>query len=202
MHQPLVNEPEIGPIRRLPYVDLILDRLQNKDGDLALAFGRHVHWGFWDDPKRADGSIADFTVASERLCSRLLGAGCVAHGHDVLDAGCGFGGTLATLNETLAPIRLHGINIDERQVARAVATVPPSPGNTIDFVHGDACRLPFADRSFDREAGHPAKRRRPASAQCKDVSGVPASAARGGSAVAGPRASRPERTTFTATRCS
>ena len=59
--------------------------------------------------------------------------------------------TLANLNETLAAVSLHGINnIDERQAARAAAVVLPRPGNAVHFVHGDACRLPFASAAFDR----------------------------------------------------
>jgi ubiquinone/menaquinone biosynthesis C-methylase UbiE len=33
---------------------------------------------------------------------------------------------------------------------RAAAVVLPRPGNAVHFVHGDACRLPFASAVFDR----------------------------------------------------
>jgi SAM-dependent methyltransferase len=66
--------------------------------------------------------------------------------------GCGFGGTVAQLNEDHSGLDLVGVNIDARQIARAVATVqPPGPRATytIAFLVGDACELPFADGSFD-----------------------------------------------------
>jgi SAM-dependent methyltransferase len=85
-----------------------------------------------------------------RTGDRLLAAASIAAGHAVLDAGCGIGGTLANLNETLAAVSLHGINVRERQAARAAAVVLPRPGNAVHFVHGDACRLPFASAVFDR----------------------------------------------------
>jgi len=149
-HKEFPVAEEIQPIRRLPYFDIILDRLQKNDPDFSLAFGRHVHWGYWDDPRLADGTIEDFAYASERLCHRLLAASAVAGGQAILDVGCGLGGTLATLNEMLADACLVGINIDERQLARAVATVLPCPGNTIYFVHGDGCLLPISSAAFDR----------------------------------------------------
>jgi len=140
----------IGANARLPYFDVIFERLEHGDLEFCQVFGRHVHWGFWEDPTAADGSVEDFARAAERLCRRLLGAAGVHDGQDILDAGCGLGGTLATVNETLGSVRLQGINIDERQVDRARATVRPRAGNEIGFVHGDACHLPFDDESFDR----------------------------------------------------
>jgi acyl transferase domain-containing protein/NADPH:quinone reductase-like Zn-dependent oxidoreductase/SAM-dependent methyltransferase/acyl carrier protein len=138
------------PVDRLPYFDMIFQRLREADEDFALAFGRHVHWGFWEDPAQADGSVADFARASERLCQRLLASAALGDGQDILDAGCGFGGTLATINEQFAQVRLTGINIDERQLDRARTLLKIRPGNTLAWVHGDACALRFPDASFDR----------------------------------------------------
>jgi len=67
----------------------------------------------------------------------------------VLDVGCGFGGTVASLNERFSPIDLVGLNIDARQLKRARRKIKPAKGNKIKFVHGDACDLPFEDNSFD-----------------------------------------------------
>ncbi len=70
-------------------------------------------------------------------------------GARILDVGCGFGGTIDHLDERLDGCELVGLNIDRRQLARARALVTPRRDNTVDFVAGDACRLPFADASFD-----------------------------------------------------
>ena len=68
----------------------------------------------------------------------------------VLDAGCGFGGTLACLQDRVERLDLTGLNIDPRQLQRAQKLVQPRPGSSLRFVAGDACALPFADASFDR----------------------------------------------------
>jgi SAM-dependent methyltransferase len=63
--------------------------------------------------------------------------------------GCGFGGTIAHLNERLSDCTLVGLNIDERQILRARELVQPLRGNSVRFVVGDACALPFDPDSFD-----------------------------------------------------
>lgn len=136
-----------GP--QLPYVDLLLQRLDQGDPAFAAAFGRHVHWGFWADPSRADGSVADFAAAAERLSEQVLEAAAITPGERVLDAGCGLGGTLALLNERCGDLTLTGLNIDSRQLAGAAARVQPRAGNSLAWVEGDACAMPFADHSFD-----------------------------------------------------
>jgi ubiquinone/menaquinone biosynthesis C-methylase UbiE len=133
----------------LPYFDVVLDRLNSGDADVQTAFGRHVHWGYWADPRQADGSVEDFAAAAEVLCQRMYHAAGVKERDRVLDAGCGFGGTIASLNEHFSSLQLVGLNIDPRQIERARQEVCPQGSNQIEFVEGDACQLPFADASFD-----------------------------------------------------
>jgi len=135
---------------RLPYLDMILSRLACSDAEFEEAFGRHVHFGFWDDPSEAYHDRSDSIQAMERLCQRLLSLADVRLGQDILDVGCGFGGTLASLNERLNPVRLTGLNIDERQLELARLRVTASPGNVVRFVQGDACAMSFPEASFDR----------------------------------------------------
>lgn len=139
------QETAIEPVRRLPYCDVILEGLQNNDRDFLHAFGRHLHWGFWEDPETADGTVEDFACAADRLCDRLLAAASITAGHAVLDAGCGIGGTLANLNETLAAVSLHGINIDERQAARGRGRVA-APGECRAFRAWRRLPAPFCER--------------------------------------------------------
>jgi ubiquinone/menaquinone biosynthesis C-methylase UbiE len=133
----------------LPYFDIVLEQLRLENQAFKKAFGRHVHWGLWDDPSKADGTVEDFVQASERLCQRVCDASRIRDGMDVLDVGCGFGGTIASLNERFHSLSLTGLNIDERQLERARAEVKPSAGNRVSFVEGDACKLPFEASSFD-----------------------------------------------------
>jgi SAM-dependent methyltransferase len=135
----------------LPYFDCILERLRNGDVEVAEAFARDVHWGFWDDTARADGSLSDFAQAAARMSRQVVAAGGVCDGQHVLDVGCGFGGMLADLNQRFDGMDLVGLNIDPRQLERARRDpkLAPRGGNRISLLTGEACRLPFAAASFD-----------------------------------------------------
>jgi len=133
----------------LPYFDILLDNFEKGKADVTKAFGRHVHFGYWENPDNADGSIDDFALASEKLSQRVCDAGGAKDGLKILDCGCGFGGTIASLNDRFSSVQLLGLNIDARQLERAREQVQPQNQNTIEFVQGDACQLPFADNSFD-----------------------------------------------------
>lgn len=60
----------------------------------------------------------------------------------VLDVGCGFGGTLGRLSERLPAARLVGVNIDHRQLTRALAA-------RAHFICADGCALPLPPAAFD-----------------------------------------------------
>jgi sugar/nucleoside kinase (ribokinase family) len=139
--------PKHGRRPRLPYFDLLLSLLEQGDANLEVAFGRHVHWGCWPDPGRAMGDAADYAAAAERLSLEVCAAANIADGQTVLDVGCGFGGTIASLNERLRNMRLVGINIEERQLARAKARVTARSDNLVTFVGGSASNLPVTDGS-------------------------------------------------------
>jgi cyclopropane fatty-acyl-phospholipid synthase-like methyltransferase len=132
-----------------PYFEILFSRLRAGEPATTTAFGRHVHWGYWPEPGRADGSPEDYAEAAERLCALVCEAAGIRDGMRVLDVGCGYGGTVASLNERFRDLELVGVNIDPRQLERARQTVRPKSGNTIRFVEGDACRLDFAPGSFD-----------------------------------------------------
>ncbi|MEN9878317.1 MAG: SAM-dependent methyltransferase [Planctomycetes bacterium] len=134
----------------LPYFDTVLELLEAGNADFLKAFGRHVHWGYWQNPSEADGSPEDFAIAAESMIDKIIPMAGIESGQRILDVGCGFGGTLASLNERYNNLDLVGLNIEERQLARARRVVQPAPSNQIKFVQGDACVLPFPDHSFDR----------------------------------------------------
>ncbi len=134
---------------QLPYFDDLLVLLAQGNEAINHSFGRHVHWGYWPQPTAELPATADFAQAAENLSQQVCLAGNIANNRSVLDVGCGFGGTLAHINENYTGMTLTGLNIDERQLARARATVSPQGGNRIDFHQGNACALPFSDQSFD-----------------------------------------------------
>jgi SAM-dependent methyltransferase len=82
----------------------------------------------------------------ERLNQEVLAAADLADGQAVLDVGCGFGGTLASIaaHRGRRGMVLAGVNIDGRQLRYARGAVPAH------FVQADALHLPFLDATFDR----------------------------------------------------
>jgi SAM-dependent methyltransferase len=136
----------------LPYFDkLVCELAGDRDRGMGEIFDRNVHWGFWEDPQSAMPTTEDFRAAGDAMTQRFLRQAQPQQGQRILDVGCGFGGTVAQLNEDHSDLDLVGLNIDPRQIARAGATVQPlaRSGNRIAFVVGDACALPFPDGSFD-----------------------------------------------------
>ncbi|MFH7024805.1 MAG: class I SAM-dependent methyltransferase [Heteroscytonema crispum UTEX LB 1556] len=133
----------------LPYFDDLLESFRQGNTEVIKSFGLHVHWGYWENPAKADGSIDDFVASAENLAQRVCNAGGAGNGLSILDCGCGFGGTIALLSDRFSDMQLVGLNIDPRQLARAREQVKPRNNNSIEFVEADACQLPFADNSFD-----------------------------------------------------
>jgi SAM-dependent methyltransferase len=125
------------------YVDSALAHMEA--GGEPPPFWRHFHWGLFDDPDRPDDSPERYFAAAEAMTDRVLEAAGVTAGADVLDVGCGFGGTLDHLRSRQPGCRLVGLNIDERQVRWARRLLDPG----VSFVTADGCRLPVADGSLD-----------------------------------------------------
>ena len=134
---------------QLPYFDYLLASLDEKDHIVEKSFGRHVHWGYWEHPGQADLTTEDFAEAAENLTRKVCSAGNITNTQRILDVGCGFGGTVAFLNENNSGMDLFGLNLDERQLERALSLVKPVGQNKIWFQQGNACALPFSDNSFD-----------------------------------------------------
>lgn len=133
-----------------PYFDVLLGRIAAGDQETVTAFGRHVHWGIWDHPDAADGTADDYNSAAERMCRRICDAGRIEPPAVLVDVGCGFGGTIASLDERYQGLQMTGINIDARQLERAARSVGHGTGeNQITWTLADAADLPLADDSCD-----------------------------------------------------
>jgi cyclopropane fatty-acyl-phospholipid synthase-like methyltransferase len=111
--------------------------------------GRNVHLGYWDDPPALSMPCApgEFEAAQARLTDILVGLADLADGQDVLDVGCGFGGTLEAVGKW-RNIRRTGVNIDRRQLDICRSLAPN--GKPLSLIAADACALPFRAASFDR----------------------------------------------------
>ena len=131
----------------LPYFDIIF---ANWEDELTQSvFGAHVHLGYWENPNWAEGNPQDFFIAAEKLSQKVYQPAQIKSGDYILDVGCGFGGTISSLNDKFSDVRLTGLNIDPRQINVAQEKVKPRNNNSIEFYQGDAMKMPFADNSFD-----------------------------------------------------
>ncbi|HLK36671.1 MAG TPA: class I SAM-dependent methyltransferase [Polyangiaceae bacterium] len=134
----------------LPYFDDFFDRLaQGPDSHITRVFQRHLHWGYFARPVEGDVSDETFLAGAEAMTEHVSRAAGVADGQRILEVGCGFGGTIAHMNDRLSNCHFVGLNIDERQVRRARELVTARPTNDVRFVVGDACKIPFPEASFD-----------------------------------------------------
>jgi SAM-dependent methyltransferase len=94
---------------------------------------KHLREQWWDD---------DFTAfLAETLRPRA--------GNRILDVGCGQGGAEVRLGRLqISQIALHGVDVKVDEVIAAAHEVA-AHNQRARFAAGDACRLPFASRSFD-----------------------------------------------------
>jgi ubiquinone/menaquinone biosynthesis C-methylase UbiE len=136
-------------VENLPYFDQILADLPEVDIELRRVLSRHVHWGYWENPASAAYTLESLAMAQEQLSQQVANAGQVRSGQRILDCGCGFGGTIAHLNDRLQDLDMVGLNIDPRQLEVARTNFYPKHGNRAEFIEGDACALPFDENSFD-----------------------------------------------------
>lgn len=130
-----------------PYFDKILANLE--DQATKTIFGNHVHWGYWENPNWAKNTAEDFAIAAEKLSQKVYQAADIKDGISILDVGCGFGGTTASINNSYSGVKITGLNIDERQLDIARKQIQARGDNSIEFVQGDATKMPFPDNSFD-----------------------------------------------------
>lgn len=109
--------------------------------------GRFNHLGHWDDP--ADDPLGTpRAVAQQRMNDVIVEMAGVRDGARLLDVGCGFGGTLAAVERRFDGVGLTGLDVDGRQLAIA-SRLDTRASNSLTWVNGDGCELPFADGSFD-----------------------------------------------------
>lgn len=137
------------PKHDLPYFDNLFQKLSRDKQAILRQIGLNVHWGYWEDPSEPDLSTAGVRQAMDDLNHQLFHEARISDGQRILDVGCGLGGAISLLNQRYRGLNLIGLNIDPRQLEFARQEVRANDGNHVQFVNGDACRLPFASDSFD-----------------------------------------------------
>jgi SAM-dependent methyltransferase len=128
----------------------ILTRVWGKDGVVFLNYAYEedppmaIPLSASDEPNRFFIQLYHRTAAQADLS-----------GKQVLEVSCGHGGGASYIMRTFHPASYTGLDLNRRGIAFCQRT-HNLPG--LDFVQGDACNLPFPDRSFDAvinvEASH------------------------------------------------
>jgi ubiquinone/menaquinone biosynthesis C-methylase UbiE len=98
--------------------------------------------GGWDERVRPDAPehLAALAAAVARLQAPPARA---------LDLGTGTGAAALWLARTFPDARVTGLDLSEAMIERAKAKLPDELSGRLEFVVGDAERLPFADGSLD-----------------------------------------------------
>lgn len=131
---------------RAAYVEAVLREWRRFPNARPSARQAFLHLGHFENPDTS-ASREDFVRAQERLSERLLEWLGPQDGERVLEVGAGFGATLQLLGERLPAAKLVGLERDPRQLSVAREL---DAHRRVRWVEGDACRLPFADASFER----------------------------------------------------
>ncbi|MCY4489233.1 MAG: methyltransferase domain-containing protein [Deltaproteobacteria bacterium] len=138
------NEGDPGTEASLSgYYAALTDPLVKFSGDLRM-----WHFGLWG-PDTANEQEALLRS------NRTLAHGCgLAPGRQVLDAGCGVGGTAIAMAESYG-VRVTGLTNCEPHLAVATEHARRrGVGHLVEFRHGDFMDLPFPDDSFDAVLNH------------------------------------------------
>lgn len=147
----VLNVPFVRKLSRKYFYPLVSRRLAAQD----VTF---LNWGYEEDPPmglRLDGADEPNRYNIQLYHSTATQADTDFTGKDVLEVSCGHGGGATYLMRTMKPAKYTGLDFNPDGIAycRRKHNLPG-----LDFVHGDAEHLPFADESFDAvvniEASH------------------------------------------------
>lgn len=108
-----------------------------------LSRSHAMHYGYWDEKTRS------FRHSLHRMNEVLAAFGEIKAGEEVLDAGCGVGGSSIFLAKELG-CNVTGITLSDQQVQRAKANAQTAGlDEKLQFQQADYSATSFADNSFD-----------------------------------------------------
>lgn len=109
------------------------------DLDNSLA----IHYGYWDE------NVKNFPQSLLRMNEVMIEAANIERTDNVLDAGCGIGGSSIFLAENVG-CKVTGISLSERQVGKAEQlAVQKKIKDKVEFEVMDYCSTSFSNESFD-----------------------------------------------------
>lgn len=109
------------------------------DLDNSLA----IHYGYWDE------KVKSFPQSLLRMNEVMIEAAGIKPGDQVLDAGCGVGGSSIFMAKHTG-VKVTGITLSERQVQQAISNAKSNGvEEAVDFKIMNYCATDFPDASFD-----------------------------------------------------
>ncbi|KAG1676388.1 hypothetical protein FOA52_001183 [Chlamydomonas sp. UWO 241] len=120
------------------------------DGILEHYWGEHIHLGYYTDAERAAGyRNKDYKQAKYDFCDEMLRFSGAAQPANVLDVGCGFGGTSRHLGKMFPRAQVQGITLSPKQVERATELAKERGLDNVSFKVMDALAMDYPDDTFD-----------------------------------------------------
>ncbi len=108
-------------------------------------WGEHMHHGYWETPS----TVKDRHQAQEDLLVELLAWANITTATNILDVGCGIGGSSLYLAQKFQA-QVTGITLSPVQAARATERAQTADmTKQVQFAVADALALPYADGTFD-----------------------------------------------------
>ena len=125
-----------------------------REGILEYYWGEHIHLGYYTDDEIKDGyKKKDFIEAKYNFTQRMISFGNIIDGSkedlQILDVGCGIGGTSRYLAKALPKSNVVGITLSEAQQERATSLAKERKIPNAAFQVMDALNMTFPDNSFD-----------------------------------------------------
>jgi tocopherol O-methyltransferase len=102
-----------------------------------------LHYGYWDEHTKTHSQAL---LNKNRILCEIAG---IKPEHQVLDAGCGIGGSSIWLAKNIG-CQATGITVSAQQVEHAKRNAQRhGVADKVDFQVADFCKTPFPDESFD-----------------------------------------------------
>lgn len=125
------------------------------DGILEYYWGEHIHLGYYSPEEMEAGyKKKNFIQAKYDFIDEMMAFGGISadkdKGANVLDVGCGFGGTSRYLAKSLGPeANVTGITLSPNQVKRGTELAEERGIKNVHFTVMNALEMDFPDNSFD-----------------------------------------------------
>jgi len=120
------------------------------EGVLEYYWGEHIHLGYYNEEELAKGwKKKDFKEAKYDFIEEMLKWSEAKDPKNILDVGCGIGGTSRYLAKKFPEAKVTGITISEMQVKRATELAREQGLTNVEFKLVNALDMSFDDDQFD-----------------------------------------------------